>query len=276
MNAFRYKIPVKIDSTKLKLVASSIPSTVVRGVLTITLDIVNLRSSNISGVVVTPSGDDISFNATEFYVGNIPPKASVPLRINIDTTSSTAGRKDMAFTAKYTNCDTVHKSDLATSIEVVDRSILILTGITTEHMSPWYAITGDVNNIGATDLSGVVVAIGAADGVTPRQPYPEYFIGELESDDFGSFELSVELEDGVDSVPLIIEYRDANRAYIVQHESIDVYDSGVTAAGRRSSEGMSAGMIVLIVLTGLLVIGVIAYSWKQRKDEVEEVDGTDE
>ena len=275
MNAFRYKIPVKIDSTKLKLVASSIPSTVVRGVSTITLDIVNLRSSNISGVVVTPSGSDISFNATEFYVGNIPPKASVPLRINIDTTSSTAGRKDLAFTARYTNCDTVHKSDLAASIEVVDRSILILTGITTEHTSPWYTITGDVNNLGATDLSGVVVAIGAADGVTPKQPYPEYFIGELESDDFGSFELSVEL-DLVDSIPLTIEYRDANQAYIVQHESIDVYDSGLTAAGRRSSEGMSVGIIMLIVLTGLLVIGVIAYSWKQRKDGVEEVDETDE
>ncbi len=265
MEAFRYRIPVKIDRTELKLVASSIPSTVVRGVSTITLDIVNLRSSNISGVVVTPTGGDLAFNTTEFYVGSIPPKDSVTLTINIDTTSSTAGRKDMTFTARYTNGDTVHKSDLAASIKVVDRSILILTGIMTEHTSPWYTITGDVNNLGATDLSGVVVAIGAADGVTPRQPYPEYFIGELESDDFGSFELSVELDDGIDSVPLTIEYRDVNRAYIVQHESIDVDDSGATAA-RRSSEGMSTGMIVLIVLAGLLVIGLIAYSWKKRKD----------
>ena len=287
MEAFRYRIPVKIDSTKLKLVASSIPSTVVRGVSTITLDVVNLRSSNISGVVVTPTGGDLAFNATEFYVGSVPPKDSVALTINIDTASSTAGRKDITFTARYMNGDTVHQSDLAASIAVVDRSILILTGITTEHTSPWYTITGDVNNLGATDLSGVVVAIGAADGVTPRQPYPEYFIGELEVDDFGSFELSVELDDGIDSVPLTIEYRDANRAYIVQHESIDVDSSGA-AAGQRSSEGMSTGMIALIVLAGLLVIGVIAYSWKQRKDEakgaegaggmegVEGVDGTDE
>ena len=52
---------------------------------------------------------------------------------------------------------------------------------------------------GATNLSGVVVSIDAADGVTPRQPHPEYFIGELEADDFGSFELSVELDDG--SIP---------------------------------------------------------------------------
>jgi hypothetical protein len=264
METFRYRIPVKTDKTKLKLVASNIPSTVVRGVSAITLDIVNLRSSNISGVVVSPAGGDISFNATEFYVGNVPPKASVPLTINIDATSSTAGRKDLTFTARYTNGDTVHNSDLAASIEVVDRSILILTGITTEHTSLWYTITGDVNNIGATDLSGVVVAIGAANGVTPRQPYPEYFIGEIESDDFGSFELSVELDDGVDSVPLTIEYRDANRAYIVQHESIDVDDSG--AAALQSSGGMSAGIIALIVLAGLLVIGVITYSWKKRKD----------
>ena len=266
METFRYRIPVKIDSTKLKLVASSIPSTVVRGVSTITLDIVNLRSSNISGVVVTPTGGDLAFNATEFYVGSVPPKGSRSLSINIDTTSSTAGRKDMTFTARYTNGDTVHESDLGASIEVIDRSILILTGITTEHTSPRHTIIGDVNNLGATDLSGVVVAIGAADGVTPKQPYPEYFIGELEVDDFGSFELSVELDDGVDSVPLTIEYRDANRAYIVQHESIDVENSGATAAGRRSSGGMSAGVIALIVLAGLLVIGVIAYSWKKRKD----------
>ena len=272
MEAFRYRIPVKIDSTKLKLVASSIPSTVVRGVSTITLDVVNLRSSNISGVVVTPTGGDLAFNATEFYVGSIPPKGSVSLSINIDTTSSTAGRKDMTFTARYTNGDTVHESDLAASIAVVDRSILILTGITTEHTQSLCTITGDVNNLGATDLSGVVVAIGAADGVTPKQPYPEYFIGELEVDDFGSFELSVELDDGIDSVPLTIEYRDANRAYIVQHESIDVDDSGAMA-GRQSSEGMSTVMIVLVVLAGLLVIGVIAYSWKKRKDEAKEVEG---
>ena len=272
MEAFRYRIPVKIDSTKLKLVASSIPSTVVRGVSTITLDVVNLRSSNISGVVVTPAGGDLAFNATEFYVGNVPPKASVSLTINIDTTSSTAGRKDLTFTARYTNGDTVHESDLAAAIVVIDRSILILTGITTEHTSPLYTITGDVNNLGATDLSGVVVAIGAADGVTPKQPYPEYFIGELEVDDFGSFELSVELDDGIDSVPLTIEYRDANRAYIVQHESIDVENSGATASGR-SSEGMSTGIIALIALAGLLVIGVIAYSWKKRKDEAKEVEG---
>lgn len=273
MEAFRYKIPVKIDKTELKLVAASIPSTVVRGVSTITLDIVNLRSSNISGVVVSGAGGDVSFNATEFYVGSIPPKASVSLTINIDTTSSTAGRKDLTFTARYTNGDTVHKSHLGASIEVIDRSILILTGIMTEHTSPWYTITGDVNNIGATDLSGVVVAIGAADGVTPRQPYPEYFIGELESDDFGSFELSVELDGGVDSVPLTIEYRDANRAYIVQHESIDVENSGAAAAARRSSEGMSTGIIVLIILAGILVIGVIAYSWKKRKDEAKGAEG---
>lgn len=272
METFRYRIPVKIDSTQLKLVASSIPSTVVRGVSTITLDIVNLRSSNISGVVVTPTGGDLAFNATEFYVGNVPPKASVPLTINIDTTSSTAGRKDMMFTARYTNGDTVHESDLAAAIEVVDRSILILTGVTIEHTSSLYTITGDVNNLGATDLAGVVVAIGAADGVIPKQPYPEYFIGELESDDFGSFELSVKLDDEVDSVPLTIEYRDANRAYIVQHESIDVDDAGATA-GRQSSEGMSTGIMVLIILAGLLVIGVIAYSWKKRKDEAKGAEG---
>ena len=275
MEAFRYRIPVKIDSTRLKLVASSIPSTVVRGVSTITLDIVNLRSSNISGVVVTPTGGDLAFNATEFYVGNVPPKGSVSLTINIDTTSSTAGRKDLTFTARYTNGDTVHESDLGASIEVIDRSILILTGITTEHTSPRYTITGDVNNLGATDLSGVVVAISAADGVTPKQPYPEYFIGALEVDDFGSFELSVELDDGVNSVPLTIEYRDANRAYIVQHESIDVENSGAAAAARRSSDGMSTGMIVLIVLAGLLVIGVIAYSWKQRKDGAKGAEGVE-
>ncbi|HIE32310.1 MAG TPA: hypothetical protein EYP67_08070 [Methanosarcinales archaeon] len=272
MEAFRYRIPVKIDRTELKLVASSIPSTVVRGVSTITLDVVNLRSSNVSGVVVSGAGGDVAFNATEFYVGSVPPKASVPLSINIDTTSSTAGRKDLTFTARYMNGDTVHKSELGTTIEVVDRSILILTGIMTEHTSPWYTITGDVNNIGATDLSGVVVSIGDADGVTPRQPYPEYFIGELEADDFGSFELSVELGPEVDSVPITIEYRDANRAYIAQHESIDVEDSGADAGGR-SPGGMSTGIIVLIVLAGLLVIGVIAYSWKQRKDGTKEAEG---
>ena len=272
MEDFRYKIPVKIDRTELKLVASGIPSTVVRGVSEITLDVVNLRSSNMSGVVVIPDGSDVVFGAAEFYVGDVPPKGRVSLPINIDTTRSTAGRKDLTFTARYMNGDTVHESDLRASIEVIDRSILILTGVKTEHTSPWYTITGDVNNIGATDLSGVVVSIDAADGVTPRQPYPKYFIGELEADDFGSFELNVELDSDIDSIPITIEYRDANQAYVVQRESIATEHSGTVRMGQ-SSGGMSTGIIVLIVLAGILVIGVIAYSWKQRKDEAKGAEG---
>ena len=275
MEDFRYKIPVKIDRTELKLVASGIPSTVVRGVSEITLDVVNLRSSNMSGVLVVPDGSDVVFNAAEFYVGDVPPKGMVSLTINIDTTRSTAGRKDLTFTARYMNGDTVHESDLEASIEVIDRSILILTGINTEHTSPWYTITGDVNNIGATDLAGVVVSIDAADGVTPRQPYPKYFIGELEVDDFGSFELTVELDPDIDTIPITIEYRDANQAYVVQRESIATEHSGTVRMGQ-SSKGMSTGIIVLIILAGLLVIGAIVYSWKQRKeggDDMEEKEG---
>jgi len=271
MEDFRYRIPVKIDRTELKLVASGIPSTVVRGVSEIALDVVNLRSSNMSGVVVIPDGSDVVFGAAEFYVGDVPPKGRITLTINIDTTGSTAGRKDLTFKARYMNGDTVHESDLEASIEVIDRSTLILTGIKTEHTSPWHTITGDVNNIGATDLSGVVVSIDAADGITPRQPYPQYFIGELEADDFGSFELNVELDSDIDSIPITIEYRDANQAYIVQHESIDIEGSGAVRIGQ-SSKGMSAGIIVLIVLAGLLVIGAIVYSWKKRKEEGDDME----
>lgn len=271
MEDFRYNIPVKIDRTELKLVVSSIPSAVVRGVSTITLDLLNLRSSNVSGVVVIPHGDDIVFGATEFYVGDISFKSKASLSMNIDTTASTTGRKDLTFKARYMNGDTVHESDVGASIEVIDRSAMILTGIKTEHTSSWYTITGDVNNIGATDLAGVVVSVDAADGVTPRQPYPEYFIGELEADDFGSFELTVELDSSIDTISLIIGYRDANQAYVMQRESIAIMDSGAMTIGR-SSKGMSTGITVLIILAGLLVIGAIAYSWKQRKEGENEME----
>ncbi|WP_277554671.1 hypothetical protein [Halobaculum limi] len=67
-------------------------------------------------------------------------------------------------------------------------------------------VAGTAANVGGTDVQSVVVSVADADGVTPADPQPDYFVGEIEGSDFASFDLNAELSGDRTTVPVRVEY----------------------------------------------------------------------
>lgn len=172
----------------------------------------------------------------------------------------------MQFSTSYFNGDNLHTSSNTNySIDVVDQSALILSALEVENTGNAYSITGDINNFGTTDAKNVMISVMATDNVTPVQPYEKYFVGTLESDDFSSFELSASTQgSSVDEIPLLIEFRNTNNAYAYINENISTQKGVVPISG--NSEGMPFVVIGLVAFVCIAVLGIIAYSWKKRKN----------
>ena len=132
-----------------------------------------------------------------------------------------------------------------------------------------YTVSGDLNNFGTTDARNVMVSVAASDKVVPAQPYARYYIGTLEADDFSSFELSAQvLSSNISSIPIVIEFRDPNNAYMSVRENIPIVSNTLTSAST-SAEDKDSPMLLWAV-AGILAIGITALiynSWKKRKED---------
>ena len=80
-------------------------------------------------------------------------------------------------------------------------------------------MTGDVTNAGITDASGLVLYVGAP--ATPIQPYANYAVGALASDDFSSFTLSFTTND-LSAIPVTIQWKDANGNTLTTTQTLDL------------------------------------------------------
>ncbi|MDY6960174.1 MAG: hypothetical protein SVK08_13565, partial [Halobacteriota archaeon] len=96
-------------------------------------------------------------------------------------------------------------------------------------------------------------------GVEPIQPYKSYFVGTLEVDDFGSFELHLRLSGDVTEVPVIIQYRDSDGDLKTLGEEIPIEFNEVI------EEELSEWWIVFIICIIAVVAIIIGYSWKVAK-----------
>ncbi len=266
MYDLNYKIPVKVYDRDLKLIVSNLPSTVINEVSIISLDIINTRAIGVSSVIVIPVGDDVVFTPPEVFVGTIQAGNRSTATFTLNTMASSPGIKDVSFSASYFNGDNLHQSaGVNTTINVVEQSSLLLTAIEIKDVGTKYTITGDINNVGITDAKNVMLSIVESDDVEPVQPYANYFIGTLEADDFSSFELSARLSSGdITSVPVLIEFRNTDNAYTSITESIDLDKNSIIGSG--SGDGMSPIVIGAIVISGIVIIVIIGYSWKKRKE----------
>ncbi|MGP8319418.1 MAG: hypothetical protein ACT6FD_01295 [Methanosarcinaceae archaeon] len=266
MYDLNYKIPVKVDDRDLKLIVSNLPSTVINEIATITLDIVNIRANDVTSVIAKPVGDGVVFTPSEVFVGTITAGNKSTATFTLDTMASSQGVKNVSFSASYFNGDNLHQSaGVSTTTNVVEKSSLLLTAIEIKDIGTKCTITGDINNVGTTDAKNVMLSIVECDDIEPVQPYANYFIGTLEADDFSSFELSARVSSGnITSVPVVIEFRNTDNAYISITESIDLGSNPIT--GSSSSNDMSPVVIGAIVISAIAIIGIIGYSWKKRKE----------
>ncbi|MDW7730958.1 MAG: hypothetical protein SCH66_00860 [Methanolobus sp.] len=266
---FNSRIPVKVDDRDLKLIISNLPSTLMNEVSSVSVEVVNRRANEVTNVIVSPEGDGMVFSPSEIFIGAIPAGNKSTATFTLNTMNSQIQTGNVSFSVSYFNGDNFHNSGKVTrEVDIIDQHSLIFTSIEMEKSGNKYTFSGDLNNFGTTDAKNVIVSIPRSDSIVPVQPYAKYFIGTLEADDFSSFELSAQVLSGdVSSIPVLIEFRDPNNAYISMQESIDV-DGQVSFAG--SSDEESGTPFALWAVAGIVavsIVGVIGYSWKKRRDE---------
>jgi hypothetical protein len=257
----RYQIPVKVDSTSLTIGVKDIPEEILKDERAeIELVVGNPRPNSVTGVKIATVEENVI--PSEVFVGALASDDSKDDSFNF--TPQSTGDHILNFKLEFKNGDNIHSTVLNIPVSVTESkksAELILTGIEVESTQGIgvYKITGDINNAGLEEARSVVMKVGAAEGVEAMNPYKAYFIGLLSPDDFSSFELDVKVGENVTTVPLLIEYKNEDSDLFTMTEYIAIEHSPVT-----SSSELPVSMIAVLVVVAILVVGVIAYSWKKR------------
>jgi hypothetical protein len=257
----RYQFPVKVDSTSLTIGVNDVPEEIVeREEAKIELVVGNPRQNTVTGVKIGTDDNDVI--PSEAFLGALSPDESKGAAFNF--TPEATGIHALNFTLAFKNGDNPHSTTLRLSLDATESkksAELILTGIEVESASGLdvYKITGDINNAGLEGARSVVMKVGDAEGVEAMHPYKAYFVGLLSPDDFSSFELDVKVSENMTTVPLLIEYKDEDGDLFSMTEYVSIEHSPMA-----SSEELPVSMILVLVVVAILIVGVIAYSWKKR------------
>lgn len=126
---------------------------------------------------------------------------------------------------------------------------IILTSVDVTEESGTLEISGHASNVGPMDAESVTVRVRSTENVTPAQPSKQYFIGNLESSGFVSFDLYATAS-GTTSIPVEITYLQNG----VERTSVQQVQIQSDAA--RASSSSSGGTSLVLVFAG--VVGVVA------------------
>lgn len=264
MYDLNYKVPIKVDDRDIQLVFSNLPSSVMNEISTIKVDIINPRSSDINNVILSPSCEDVLISPSNIFVGTVPAGNNSTVEFTVNTVKSNSGNKKIKCLASYFNGDNHHTNETTSAnVNVISKPTLTLTNIEVNNLGSKYTVTGEINNVGSTDMKNVMISLIDSKGINSTQPYPSYFIGSLEKDDFSSFELSALVSPGTSEIPLLIEFRGTDNAYTSITKSVKL--DSMELSVQTDKKASSPLLIVIIIVLCVAVFGIIGYSWKKQK-----------
>lgn len=205
--SFRSYVPIKIESTPIDVSVTARPDIFSSGAKEeITLVVGNPRENTLSGITITPQGEGIVSTQTRAFIGDLAPGKSEEVTFTITPTQE----GDLTFLVEYRNGINPHNESVTIPITFgTDKMAArpMINNIEISSSGTTYTLSADVTNAGLSDARSIVVTVGSP--AQPTDPNPVYIVGTLEPDDFSSFDLTF-LAPGVTSVPLILQYKDAN------------------------------------------------------------------
>jgi len=203
--SLRYPVPVNVQSNEVQISVLDKPDVFTADKKeTVTLLIGNPRENTVNGVTVAPSGDGIESTQSSYFIGDLEPDESAEVSFDVATADST----ELVFTVSYSNGMNTHTSVITVPIEVGESKtgpIMVINNLELSSSGSSYEVSGDVSNAGLEDAKSVIVTAGSPAKGT--DPYPNYVIGSLDSDDFSSFEVTFTGQ-GLTSVPIVVQYKD--------------------------------------------------------------------
>lgn len=228
---FRYYIPVHVESSEIVVSVIDAPDTFSKGVSEeVTLLLGNTRDNTLTGITVTPAGEDLESTPTIGFVGTLEPDSSAETTFEL----TPSGSGDISFIVEYRNGINLHTSTITMPVVFGEQKIRaepVVNDIEVSGGGSSYTVTGDVTNAGLDTAYSIQVTVGSPGRGT--DPYPVDVLGALEPDDFSGFEVTFTAQ-GASSVPLIIQYKDeAGNTY---EESVDIaLGAALSAAGDEES-----------------------------------------
>lgn len=262
-DSINYKIPITVDNINPKLLMSKFPSVVINERSTIDIEIVNTRINDINNIFLIPHADDIVFKPSEVYIKNIMSGDKANATIDFDTSKAKPGMKNITYSLYYNNGNNKHVlNSTHNNLEVINQSEILLTDIELEQQMNKYIIKGNINNIGSNKIKNVVISI---DNLSVA--HNSYFVGELESDDSSTFEISAPMKNivGALNIPLKIDFRRTDNTFATIHESLDTNINNQLQDSTDNNGSFSLIAIIAIVIILIGIVGILIYSWKWRR-----------
>ena len=239
----RYPIMVKIDSTPIESSFSLKPDNfAINSTDTVNLTINNPREGAITNVVITPDESGYGVTPDKVFLDSVPAGSSVTIPFAITPYRGTTAN----FKIQYDNGVMNQHSDSISLPLVIGPSktaaIPVINNLALTMPGSYYQLTGDVTNTGITDANGMTLSTGTP--VQPADPYAQYAVGSLTSNDFSSFTLTFTGQD-LSAVPITVQWKDANGNSLSTVKTVDLrslaYSSGTGSTRTGSSGSGSTG-----------------------------------
>lgn len=224
----------------------------------VAVDVSNFGNAPLTDVTVSASTNGTVHARRS--LGDVPADGNDTVRLNLSGVPPDARTLDV--TVEYEAGGT--RRSASTRVAYSPNPARIeLTGISVEPEGNHLLVSGSASNVGLSDASSAVVSVVSADGVTPVSPNREYFVGTVPASDFVSFDLTAQVDDGVDRIPVRVSYiaDGTQRTSVVEVPVGDLPppESGGGDDGGPSLLLVAGGLIALVV-----VVGVGAYAFVRR------------
>jgi hypothetical protein len=230
--AVHSQIMLKIDSTDVRSSIAVKPDTFsVSNKDTVNISVVNPRDGDITDLLIVPEGDGAEISPEESYIGTLKSGTSVQVPFSVTPSRQT----DITFHVSFHNGDNKHTTDVVLPLNLGENKMgaqIVVNNIESTSAGSTTTLKGDVTNNGLTAAKSVLVTVGSP--ATPVNPNPVYAIGNLEPDDFSSFEVTYTAT-GPGAIPLIVEYKDAEGHVFAEKSTID-------GNGNTTGFGSAAGL----------------------------------
>ena len=237
-SAIHSQITIKIDSSDVRASIAAKPDTFsVSNKDTVNISIVNPRAGDVTNVLVVPEANGAEISPQESFVGTLKAGTSVQVPFSITPENAT----DVTFHVTFHNGDNIHKTDVVLPLTLGENKMgaqIVVNNIVSSSSGSTTTLKGDVTNNGLTAAKSVLVTVGSP--ATPVNPNPVYAIGNLEPDDFSSFEVDYTTK-GPGAIPLIVQYKDAEGHVFEEKSTIDGNGTGFgSAAGQNGATGAAS------------------------------------
>jgi hypothetical protein len=234
--SIHYPLIIKVDSKDIRVAVTDKPDNFsLEKTDTVNLSIINPRNGMIKNIVVTPSGSGIDVSPSEKFISSLDGGSSANTPFSITPHQQSI----LTFHISYQNGDNDHTQDVILPINIGEdktAAVPVMNNIAITSVGSSYKLTGDVNNAGVTDAKAMVLTVGAP--AKAVEPYAEYSIGSLASDDFSSFDLTFSSDD-LSSVPVVIRWKDSNGNSFSVTKNLDL--RSISSSGSGSSSSRTSG-----------------------------------